>query len=159
MLPGATVIAAPIHARGAGLVGARFDVQPDAETGYSLFSPVATGTRPPTQARPAMALRLAPNQDLSGALEAACRDAGFGQAEVAGGVASINEARFVDAPAVRGYATELLVRRGSVRGHAGAPATALEIAIVDLHGTIGEGRLVAGDNPVLMTFEGALVAC
>jgi hypothetical protein len=49
----------------------------------------------------------------------------------------------------------MLVRHGAVRGTAGAP-TALDIAIVDLHGSIGTGRLTPGDNPVLMTFEGLL---
>jgi predicted DNA-binding protein with PD1-like motif len=157
MLPDSTVIAAPITVRGAGLVGARFEVRADRETGFSLFSPVATGTRVPAGAAPAVALRLAPNQDLTAALEAAGRAAGFHRAVVAGGVASINQARFVDAPPIGGYATELLVRSGAVRCTGGA-ATVLDIAIVDLHGAIGQGRLVAGDNPVLMTFEGALVA-
>jgi hypothetical protein len=49
----------------------------------------------------------------------------------------------------------MLVTRGEVRCSAG-PASELDIAIVDLHGTIRYGRLVAGDNPVLMTFEGVL---
>jgi predicted DNA-binding protein with PD1-like motif len=157
MLPDSTIIAAPIEVRGAGLIGARFEVQPDAETGFSLFSPVATGTSPPAQAAPAIALRLAPNQDLIGALEAAAQAAGFDRASLEGGVASINGARFQNAPPIQGYATELLVRRGIIRGTAGPPSE-LDIAIVDLHGAIGQGRLVQGDNPVLMTFEGALVA-
>ena len=157
VLPDETVIAAPMQVRGAGLVGACFQVVADEETGFSLFKPHATGTPSPPRARPALAVRLAPNQDLTEALECAGREAGFRRAVVAGGVASTIGARFADAPGVDGFATELLVRRGLVRcdPDAGA-ATELDIVIVDLHGAIGAGRLVAHDNPVLMTFEGVL---
>lgn len=157
VLPDETVIAAPIAVHGAGIVGARFVVTPDVETGFSLFMPVATGTAPPSGARPAVALRLAPNQDLIEALKQAGREAGFRRAVVQGGVASINQARFLDAPPIEGFATELLVRHGAVRcaPDAGAP-TEIDAAVVDLHNTVGAGRLVAGDNPVLMTFEGVL---
>jgi predicted DNA-binding protein with PD1-like motif len=150
VLPDETIIHSPIHATGAAIVGARFVVRPDPETGFSLFTPEPTGTSPAPGARPGVAIRLAPNQDLTAALESAARSAGFAHAAVQGGVASIIGARFADAPPVNGYATEMLVRRGTVM------PTELDIAIVDLHGTIGTGRLVAGDNPVLMTFEGLL---
>ncbi len=159
VLPDETVIAAPIAVHGAGIVGARFVVTPDAETGFSLFMPVATGTAPPAGARPAVALRLAPNQDLIEALEQAGREAGFRRAVVRGGVASINQARFLDAPPIEGFATELLVRHGAVRCAAHAsPPTEIGAAVVDLNGAIGAGRLVPGDNPILMTFEGVLEA-
>ncbi len=156
VLPDDTMIAAPIHARGAGIAGARFEVRPDPETGFSLFAPHATGAPAPPGAVPALALRLAPNQQLAAALEDAARAAGFRRALVQGGVASSIEARFTDAPPIQGYATELLVRRGVVRTDPADGETDLHIAIVDLHGTIGEGRLAPRDNPVLMTFEGVL---
>ncbi len=156
VLPDGTAIALQTHVRGAGIVGARFEVHPDAETGFSLFTPRATGT-PPPHARGAAAVRLAPNQDLTAALEQAGRSVGFRRAVVHGGVASLIGARFTDAPGIDGYATEVLVRRGAVRCTAGAgAATVLDIALVDLHGAIGTGCLAAGDNPVLMTFEGLL---
>ncbi len=41
------------------------------------------------------------------------------------------------------------------RPAAGIP-TAVDVAIVDHTGAIGGGRLVAGGNPVPMTFEGVL---
>jgi hypothetical protein len=153
VLPDETFVHAPIHARGVAIVGARFAVTPDAETGFSLFMPEPTGTQPPEGGRPGVAIRLAPNQDLTTALESAGRGAGFARATVQGGVASLIGARFTDAPPLDGFATEMLVRSGIV-----GPETALDIAIVDLHGTIGTGRLAAGDNPVLMTFEGVLQA-
>lgn len=155
VLPDDTMIAAPIRVRGAGLVGARFEVGPDPETGFNLFTPRPTGTPPPAGSRPAVALRLAPNQDLPDTLDGVARNAGYGRATVAGGVASINGARFIGAPPLDGFATELLVRRGTIRP--GTPAE-LDIAVVDYLGTIRTGHLVPGDNPVLMTFEGALLA-
>jgi predicted DNA-binding protein with PD1-like motif len=153
VLPEETVIAAPIRATGAALVGARFEAAQDEETGFKLFSPVATGTAPPARAFPGVALRLAPNQDLVRTLEKAAVDARLGRAVVRGGVASTIGARFADAPPISGFATELLVTHGVIGN-----ATALDIAIVDLDGHIGQGRVVAGDNPVLMTFEGFLEA-
>jgi hypothetical protein len=159
VIPDETMIRAPIHVRGAAIIGARFVVRPDPETGFSLFTPEPTAT-PLRDARPGVAIRLAPNQDLTAALEDAGRAAGFRHATVQGGVASLIGARFLDAPPVDGFATEMLVRRGTIRCAPDAgPPSELDIALVDLHGTIGAGRLVAGDNPVLMTFEGLLESC
>ena len=153
VLPEETVVAAPIRATGAALVGARFEATQDEETGFKLFSPVATGTALPARAIPGVALRLAPNQDLVETLQRAAMEARLGRAAVRGGVASTIGARFADAKPIEGFATELLVTRGVL-----GDTSALDIAIVDLDGTIGQGRVLAGDNPVLMTFEGFLEA-
>ena len=51
VLPEETVIAAPVKVRGAVIIGARFEVHPDRETGYSLLAPVATGRVQPPGAR------------------------------------------------------------------------------------------------------------
>ena len=153
VLPEETFVAAPIHVTGATLIGARFEATQDPETGFKLFVPCATGTRPPAHAAPGVALRLAPNQDLVRTLERAATEAGLGQARVRGGVASTIGARFTNAKPITGFATELLVTAGRI-----GPESSLDIAIVDLDGHIGKGRLAAGDNPVLMTFEGFLEA-
>lgn len=158
VLPDETVIAAPIQVRGCGIVGARFEVHPDAETGYSLLTPRATGRPVPAHAHPALALRLAPNQDISTALEAAGRRAGFTRAAIVGGVGSTIGAHFAAAPPITGYATELFVRHGTIRCDGQGAPSDLDVMIVDLNGAIGEGRLVALDNPVLITFEGLLQA-
>ena len=105
------------------MVGARFEVQPDSETGFSLFMPKATGISLGKDAKRGLAVRLAPNQDLTVALEDVERAAGFQRAVL----------------------------------HAGA-ASEMDIVAVDLHGAVGSGRLVTGDNPILMTFEGLLEA-
>ncbi len=157
VLPEETVIAAPIEVRGAGIIGARFEVHPDCETGYSLLAPVPTGRAQPTDAARGLALRLAPNQDITAALEQAGAQAGFARAEMAGGVGSTIGVHFDAAPPITGYATELLVRHAAICCDRTGSPTEIDIAVVDLDGAIGEGRLVAADNPVLITFEGLLL--
>jgi hypothetical protein len=52
------------------------------------------------------------------------------------------------------FATELAVSSGSVAAGAnGTLEAALDVALVDYLGGLAEGRLVRGDNPVLMTME------
>jgi hypothetical protein len=43
-------------------------------------------------------------------------------------------------------------------GAGGALEAVLDIALIDYTGGIGEGRLIRGDNPVLMTMELVLEA-
>jgi predicted DNA-binding protein with PD1-like motif len=105
------------------------------------------------------ALRLRPNQDFAGALEGFCRERGIERAKLHGGVGSIIGARFEDGTAVEPFATELLVRSGSVAPNASGDLEAvLDVALVDYTGGLAEGRLMRGDNPVLMTMELALEA-
>src|SRR6478609_7609492 len=49
----------------------------------------------------------------------------------------------------RAFATELAITSGAI---ASEQAT-LDVALIDYTGGIGEGRLIRGDNPVLMTME------
>ena len=63
-------------------------------------------------------------------------------------------ARFTDGRTVVPFATELAVSSGSIAsGAGGRPEAALDVALVDYLGGLAEGRLVRGDNPVLMTME------
>ena len=67
----------PFEAEAFGIDGAVFAAEPDPETNFKLFGPVAvraTGAKP---AGRAFALRLRPNQDFAGALEAFCRQHGI----------------------------------------------------------------------------------
>ena len=59
-----------------GIDGAMFTAEPDPETNFKLFGPVR-GAQRPARERPsrAFALRLRPNQDFAGCLEAFCRAA------------------------------------------------------------------------------------
>lgn len=156
VLPEASVIAAPIRATGVVLHGARFAVRADPETGFRLFEPEPTA--PPAEAN-ALALRLRPNQDITRALEALGRGAGFGTARLAGGVGSIIGARFSDAPPVEPFATEMFITASHLRGtDASVAPSQLAAGLVDLEGALAEGSLVPGDNPILMTLEAVLLA-
>jgi predicted DNA-binding protein with PD1-like motif len=154
ILPEETVVAEPFDVDAFGLDGARFTAEPDPETNFRLFGPTpaaATGAR--INAR-AYALRLRPNQDFAGALEAFCREHGIGSAKLHGGVGSIIGARFTDGRTVEPFATEMAVRSGMiVTGADGTPEATLDVAMVDYLGGVATGQLVRGDNPVLMTME------
>jgi len=151
MLPEETTIAAPIRAKGVLIAGARFEARQDAETGFKLFTPIATEATSAAVAN-GIAIRLCPNQDITAALEAATADAGFGTARLHGGVGSIIGARYANAPPVDNFATEMLIRDGLIR----PGATRLDVAMVDLTGHLSAGVLTPGDNPVLMTLEAVL---
>jgi predicted DNA-binding protein with PD1-like motif len=154
ILPEETVIAEPFEAAGFGLDGANFTAEPDPETRFTLFGPVASPVAGAETTSRAFALRLRPNQDFAGALEDFCRARGITRARLHGGVGSTIGARFTDGRAVEAFATELAVSSGKIEPGAGAaPEAVLHIALVDYKGGLAEGRLMRGDNPVLMTME------
>ena len=154
MLPEETIVAEPFEVDAFGIDGAAFAAEPDSETNFKLFGPVAslaTGTQ--TTGR-ALALRLRPNQDFAGALETFCRQHGIFRARIHGGVGSTIGARFTDGRSIVPFATELAITSGAVAPNAdGKLEAAIDVALVDYLGGVGEGRLVRGDNPVLMTME------
>lgn len=157
ILPEETVVAEPFEVDAFGIDGATFLAEPDAETGFKLFGPVAREAAGARDTVRAFALRLRPNQDFAGALEGFCRQRGILQARIRGGVGSIIGARFVDGNSLVPFATELAIGAGTIApGGSGAPEAQLDIALVDYLGGLAEGRLVRGDNPVLMTMELAL---
>jgi predicted DNA-binding protein with PD1-like motif len=102
----------------------------------------------------AYALRLRPNQDFASSLEGFCRAQGITRARIRGGVGSTIGARFVGGSVIEPFATELAITSGSIAlGKSEALEATLDIALIDYTGGIGEGRLIRGDNPVLMTME------
>lgn len=154
VLPEHAVIAAPIRAHGLGLAGARFVTVDDAETGFHLFQPVVSDE---VAAPDALALRLRPNQDITHALEAAGRAAGFARARIAGGVGSTIGAHFADGRVVEPFATELFIADAAVDCAVGAGAgSRLAVGLVDMTGALAAGSLLGGDNPILMTLEAVL---
>jgi predicted DNA-binding protein with PD1-like motif len=154
ILPEETDVAEPFEVDAFGLDGALFAAEPDPETHFKLFGPIpAAAQGAPTTGR-AYALRLRPNGDFAGSLEEFCRERGVAAAKLHGGVGSIIGARFADGRIVEPFATELAVRSGSVApGTGGGLEAKLDIALVDYTGGLAMGRLVRGDNPVLMTME------
>jgi predicted DNA-binding protein with PD1-like motif len=159
MLPEETIVAEPFEVDAFGVDGAVFSADPDPETNFKLFGPVASEVRGASTTCRAFALRLRPNQDFASTLEGFCRDRGIARARIHGGVGSTIGARFADGRVVDPFATELAISSGSIApGAGGALEAALDIALVNYTGGLAEGRLVRGDNPVLMTMELVLEA-
>jgi predicted DNA-binding protein with PD1-like motif len=157
ILPEDTMVAEPFTAEAFGIDGAMFVAEPDAETNFKLFGPVVSATAGGETTSRAFALRLRPNQDLANALEVFCRERGIGHARIHGGVGSTIGARFADGRIVEPFATELALGSGVIAsGASGTPEAEIDIALIDYTGGIAEGRLMRGDNPVLMTMELAL---
>jgi len=154
ILPEESIVAEPFAVEAFGIDGAVFTADVDTETNFKLFGPVARAvTHAKTDCR-AFALRLRPNQDFSCALENFCRQRGIFNARIHGGVGSTIGAHFSDGRKIVPFATELAIRSGTVQSGAnGTLEAALDIALVDYLGGIAEGRLMRGDNPVLMTME------
>lgn len=154
VLPEETVIAETIRASGVGLDGAAFVAQPDPETNFTLFGPVADSSGASGAEGRFFALRLRPNQDLALALEGFCRERGLAGGVLHGGVGSIVGARFTEGREVEPFATEMAIRAGRIGpGPDGELAAQVDVALVDLTGAVAEGTLVRGDNPILMTLE------
>ena len=133
ILPEETMVAEAFEAEAFGIDGAVFLGETGPETNFKLFGPVAT---PGTGAKPAgraFALRLRPNQDFAGALEAFCRQHGIFRARIHGGVGSTIGAQFVDGSRTVPFATELAIRSGTITQGAtgGALQAELDIALVD----------------------------
>lgn len=154
VLPEETVVAETFEVEAFGLDGAVFRAEPDPETNFILFGPVACEGRRADAPIRALPLRLRPNQDFAHSLEAFCRAHGVGRARARGGVGSTIGARFIDGRTIEPFATELTVTKGIIGPAADGELEAeLDVALVDHTGALAEGRLVRGDNPILMTME------
>jgi predicted DNA-binding protein with PD1-like motif len=154
ILPEETVVAEPFAVDAFGIDGALFTAEPDPETNFKLFGPVSCAVTGAKTTNRAFALRLRPNQDFAGALETFCRSHGIFRARLHGGVGSTIGARFTDGRNIVPFATELAIRSGSIASGSGGTLEAeLDVALVDYLGGLAEGRLMRGDNPVLMTME------
>lgn len=139
---------------GWALSGAGFEVQPDEETNFSLFRPVAAAGMALAPDAPAVAVRVQPNLDLCEALESVCRARGWHSATVRGGVGSTVGAAFDDGRIVEPFVTETLIRHGEVRpANDGTLHAGIDVTLIDHHGGRHQGRLARGENAVLVTFE------
>ena len=157
ILPDETVVAETITVQAVGLDGAAFVAEPDGETHFKLFGPVAAASGGAGEGR-FFALRVKPNVDFCGALEAFCAERGIREAVIRGGVGSTIGARFVDGGVVENFATEVAITEGRIAAGTGGFEATINVALVDYSGALASGRLVRGDNPVLMTFELVLEA-
>ncbi|MCR9218681.1 MAG: DNA-binding protein [Alphaproteobacteria bacterium] len=103
-------------------------------------------------------LRIAPNEDLVGAVEAACVERGIERAVVRGSLGSLTDAvlEVADGGAVeiRGPAAEVLSLAGEIApGRDGAPCAQLSGVVCGPDGAVYGGRFARGLNPVCITFE------
>ncbi|QEL25601.1 DNA-binding protein [Bosea sp. F3-2] len=158
ILPDETVVAETITLPAVGLDGAAFVAEPDSETNFKLFGPKLAALLDATRNGRFFALRVKPNVDFCGALEAFCTERGIREALIHGGVGSTIGARFADGGAVENFATEVAITEGRIADGGEGLRAAIDVALVDYRGGLASGRLVRGDNPVLMTFELVLEA-
>lgn len=150
------------------LFDAAFEVCPDEHTRFSLFKPRANpaqraehgaASNPPpmpSSVTPGVLVRIGPNVDFGLALLEACARHSINSALVYGGVGSVVGAVFDDGRVVEPFVTELMVRRGYV--DRSNQQVTLDIALIDYTGTVSEGCLSLGENPVLVTCELVLIA-
>jgi len=159
MLPDETFVATPFEVEAFGIDGAMFTAKPDPETNFKLFGPVPAAAKGTNATSRAFAMRLRPNQDFAGCLEAFCRAQNIARAKIHGGVGSTIGVRFADGRVMEPFATELAITSGLIAPDGnGALKAMLDAALIDYTGGIGQGLLVRGDNPVLMTMELVLEA-
>ncbi len=139
-----------------GFDGGVFEANPDRETNFKLFGPVPAPSRHQDDAQMQVChlLRLRPNQDLHGALEAYCAAHGFGPTRILGGVGSTIAGRFEDGTILEPFATEVYIREGHVSClEDGSYQAHIDVGYIDYTGQIARGPIMRGDSPVLMTFE------
>lgn len=154
ILPDVTAVAETVTLQAFGIDGAAFRAEPDPETNFKLFGPVEAVPLGATREGRCFAVRVRPNVDFCTALEDFCRAQGIAGARLRGGVGSTIGARFAGGGAVENFATEVAITGGEIAGG----EAAVDVALVDYTGATARGRLVRGDNPVLMTFELVLEA-
>ena len=143
ILPAETRVAAAAEVVAWGFTDARIETAPDSETNFTLFQPRGSA------AGQAVLARVKPNEDIVAAVERIAAAAGFADATVRGSLGSLIGASFTDGRTLDDIATEVLVRRGTVReGRAD-----LDLLVVDMQGNVHGGRLERGGNPVCITFD------
>lgn len=153
-----TIVAADCQARAWGVHDATMATRYDAETNFTLFHPThlngaAHGTPVAAYGKRIVLARIRPDEDLTMAVEEACRAHSIGNAIVRGSVGSIIGADFEDGRVLEDRATEILVRSGEVVSGPQGLRARLEIALINPEGKVCEGVLARGRNPVLICFE------
>ncbi len=103
-------------------------------------------------------IRLRPNQDLVGGVEAACRENGISRAVVRSAVGSLVDASLLYGEAARrqvpGPGVEILTLSGTVSPNArGEPNADLRGTISDSNAAVFGGRFEPGENAICITLE------
>jgi predicted DNA-binding protein with PD1-like motif len=187
LLPHECMIHEPIEVIAWVVEGAQFQVIPDEETNFSLFQPVAIqpdgqlirraksladddqqvgGSGNPmldssdqlSKTNAAYAIRIGANQDVCQTITNICRERNILKAYFVGGVGSTIGAKFTDGSVVDPHVTELYLNSGTVTFDGSHYDVAIDVTMIDHLGGISSGRLLSGDNPVLVTMELVMVA-
>ena len=151
IMPNETFIHTPTDVRAWAFPDLRIVAEADPETNFTLFHPL-----PPAGAGYGrfVVARIRPNEDICTALEEICRRHSIGSAIVRASLGSLVGARFSNGTEVADHATEVLVRAGKVSPYPGGRLRAeLDLLVVDMQGTVHQGWLAHGKNPVCITFE------
>ncbi|MGI6856621.1 PCC domain-containing protein [Mesorhizobium sp. 1B3] len=151
LMPGEACFAEPVEATVVALSGAILDQLEDSETEFRLFTPVVHGGWS-QESRRAVLCRVKPNEEICSSIEHTVKEHGIERASLHG-VGSLVGCDFADGQHMASIASELFIRRGSVRRENGEPVASLDIAIVDINGRIFEGEILRGRNTVCVTFE------
>ena len=154
ILPEETIVAEPFAVEAFGIDGAMFTAEPDPETNFKLFGPVArAGTDAKTTAAPSRCgcgrTRILPARWRRSAGSTAFCARGFTAASAPPSARVSPTA----APSCRSRPSLRSRPAAIAPGADGTLQAELDVALVDYLGGIAEGRLMRGDNPVLMTME------
>lgn len=152
LLPFEATLAEPAEIDAWAISGAALVVRDDTETNFRIFSAEASGPALSNASHPAILATVRPNIDICTAIEAICMEHGLTEARVFG-IGSLVGVTYEDGRAVPDYATEVLIRDGSVRVEDGRATCRLDIDMVGMSGAITSGLLRRGENPVCVTFE------
>ena len=144
ILPSDSTVCEETEVEAWGFRDIRVATAPDAETNFTLFQPSGI-----SQPGDAVFARVKPNEDITGAIRSIAARHGMNNAVIRGSLGSLVGARFTDVTGVDDCATEVLVRSGSLRNG----VVALELSAVDMAGTVHDGQMAPGDNPVCITFD------
>ncbi len=148
ILPHETIVRSTGPARAWAVTDVAIIAEPDPETNFTLFHPVASET--PADGTQMLLARIRPNEDFGAAVEALCQRYGVGQAVIRSSLGSLIGARFTHGAEVTDYATEVLVRHGLITK---GETPELDMLVVDMNGVVHEGVLQPRGNLVCITFE------
>jgi len=159
LLPHECIIRDPIEVHAWLMDGAQFQVIPDIETNFSLFQPVAfsSNLEETVDCSPGYAIRIGANQDVCETISTICRQRHIENAYFVGGVGSTIGARFTDGSTVEPHVTELYLNSGKVTYDGSKHDVSIDVTMIDYQGGISSGKLLPGDNPVLVTMELVMV--
>ena len=136
----------------------------DPETDMPVFTPHASERRVfdvavETQLRNTVVARVLPGEDITEAIIKTSKASGFDSVSVRAGIGSLVGGEFVNRATretfrVDGPGTEVIALIGHVSDLSAAdPEVRLSCTMVDRHGVVHAGELIAGANPVAVTFE------